>query len=308
MYLKFEEVYNQYLIYIENRLKKQTVEDIKEKFQSKILPYFKNKNFYDIKEIDYMKWQNEIEKSNYSNNYKRNLHYVFSGFVNYCVLYHNLQNNFVKKVGMFKMENKKTKFDFYTLKEFKKFIKCVDNNVYKQFFNLMYFTGTRPGEAMALKFSDISKYQISITKTISEHSINGSRLIDTPKNITSFRDITIDKKMYNQLIRLLKFYQNQNNDCKYDYFVFGGLKPLAPTSINRIKKRASEKANLRQITIHQFRHSHATLLYKYNIPLKAIKDRLGHSNINTTTSVYVHLDNKQKKKVQQKLSLIRLFF
>ena len=308
MILKFEDAYYQYLIYIENRLKKQTVEDIKEKFQSKILPYFKNKNIYDIKEIDYMKWQNEIEKSNYSNNYKRNLHYVFSGFVNYCVLYHNLQNNFVKKVGMFKMENKKTKFDFYTLKEFKKFIKCVDNNVYKQFFNLMYFTGTRPGEAMALKFSDISKYQISITKTISEHCINGSRLIDAPKNITSFRDITIDKKMYNQLIKLLKFYQIQNNDCKYDYFVFGGLKPLAPTSINRIKKKASEKSNLRQITIHQFRHSHATLLYKYNIPLKAIKDRLGHSNINTTTSVYVHLDNKQKKKVQQKLSLIRLFF
>lgn len=251
-----------------------------------------------------MRWQNIIEKQNYSNNYKENLHYIFSGFINYCMLYHNLKSNFVKKVGMFKLKNEKSKFDFYTLKEFKKFIKQVDNNVYKQFFNLMYFTGTRPGEAMALKFSDLSKYQISINKSISEHSINGKRTIDTPKNISSVREITIDKKLYKDLINLKNIYEN----TKKDYFIFGGSKPLAPTSINRVKKKASEKANLRQITIHQFRHSHATLLYKHNIPLKAIKDRLGHSNINTTTSIYVHLDNKQKKKVQRKLSLIRLFF
>lgn len=304
MNLKFEEAYNQYLIYIENRQKIQSIKDLKEKFQNKILPYFKDYNIHEIKEIDYMRWQNIIEKQNYSNNYKENLHYIFSGFINYCMLYHNLKSNFVKKVGMFKLKNEKSKFDFYTLKEFKKFIKQVDNNVYKQFFNLMYFTGTRPGEAMALKFSDLSKYQISINKSISEHSINGKRTIDTPKNISSVREITIDKKLYKDLINLKNIYEN----TKKDYFIFGGSKPLAPTSINRVKKKASEKANLRQITIHQFRHSHATLLYKHNIPLKAIKDRLGHSNINTTTSIYVHLDNKQKKKVQRKLSLIRLFF
>ena len=304
MNLKFEEAYNQYLIYIENRQKIQSIKDLKEKFQNKILPYFKDYNIHEIKEIDYMRWQNIIEKQNYSNNYKENLHYIFSGFINYCMLYHNLKSNFVKKVGMFKLKNEKSKFDFYTLKEFKKFIKQVDNNVYKQFFNLMYFTGTRPGEAMALKFSDLSKYQISINKSISEHSINGKRTIDTPKNISSVREITIDKKLYKDLINLKNIYEN----TKEDYFIFGGSKPIAPTSINRVKKKASEKANLRQITIHQFRHSHATLLYKHNIPLKAIKDRLGHSNINTTTSIYVHLDNKQKKKVQRKLSLIRLFF
>lgn len=304
MNLKFEEAYNQYLIYIENRQKIQSIKDLKEKFQNKILPYFKDYNIHEIKEIDYMRWQNIIEKQNYSNNYKENLHYIFSGFINYCMLYHNLKSNFVKKVGMFKLKNEKSKFDFYTLKEFKKFIKQVDNNVYKQFFNLMYFTGTRPGEAMALKFSDLSKYQISINKSISEHSINGKRTIDTPKNISSVREITIDKKLYKDLINLKNIYEN----TKEDYFIFGGSKPIAPTSINRVKKKASKKANLRQITIHQFRHSHATLLYKHNIPLKAIKDRLGHSNINTTTSIYVHLDNKQKKKVQRKLSLIRLFF
>ena len=80
------------------------------------------------------------------------------------------------------------------MKEFKKFIKCVDNNVYKQFFYLMYFTGTRPGEAMALKFSDLYFNEISINKEISEHCINGSGVIDSTKSISSYRTVFIDKK------------------------------------------------------------------------------------------------------------------
>ena len=48
------------------------------------------------------------------------------------------------------------------VKHSEKFIKYVDNNIYKQFFNLMFFTGTRPGEAMALKFSDLHNNYISI--------------------------------------------------------------------------------------------------------------------------------------------------
>ena len=43
----------------------------------------------------------------------------------------------------------------------------------------MFFTGTRPGEAMALKFSDIKDDYVFISKTMSEH---GKREIDTPKN------------------------------------------------------------------------------------------------------------------------------
>lgn len=308
MNLNFLEAYNQYLVYIENRLKIQSKEDLKVKFENKIIPFFKDYNIYDIKELDFINWKNEIEKNNYSNNYKEHLFYCISGFLNYCVMYHNLEYNVAKKVGNFKMKNEKVKHDFYTLKEFKKFIKYVDNNIYKQFFIFMFFTGTRPGEAMALKFSDLNNRIISINKTISEHSINGKRIIDTPKNMSSVREIFIDKKLNKELLKLKKIYEKEYDIKNHDYFIFGGLKPLAPTSINRHKKKACEKANLRQITIHQFRHSHASLLYSKKIDIQSIKERLGHSSINTTMSVYVHLDNKQKKKVQRTLSFSRLLF
>jgi len=305
MYLKFSNAYNQYLIYIENRLKKQSKRDLKEKFENKILPYFKDYNIYDITEFDYMLWQNNIENFNYSNNYKENLHYLMSGFFNYCITYHGLQKNIAKIVGNFKMKNIKIKRDYYTFKEYKQFIKCVDNIIYKTFFDFMYFTGTRPGEAMALKFSDLDNNRIiSINKTISEHTINGIREIDTPKSFDSVRDIKLDKKLYNDLLKLKEIYKSNDNNL----YIFGGLKPLAPTTINRYKKKACEKANIRPIELRAFRRSHASLLNHLNVPVQMIKERLGHSNINITMKYYVQTYQEKEKRVIKTLNLLRLLF
>ncbi len=48
-----------------------------------------------------------------------------------------------------------------------------------------------------------------------------------------------------------------------DYYIFGGIKPLAPTTIDRYKLKACNKANLKPITQYEFRHSYTTrMIYK----------------------------------------------
>jgi len=84
-------------------------------------------------------------------------------------------------------------------------------------------------------------------------------------------------------------------------------KPLAPTTCNRYKEKASKKAKIKQITMHEFRHSHATLLYDKNISVKAIKERLGHSDTNTTMNIYIHLYENKEKRVIRTLNFLRLF-
>ena len=307
MELKFENAYIQYLDYIEYRQKNQSKKTLKERFNNRILPYFKDYDIYTISELDYLGWQHEIEEYNFSNNYKLGLHYLISGFFEYCVSFLGMKENIAKKVGPFKLNNQKVNHDFYTYSEFKKFIKFVDNEIYKQFFNLMFFTGTRPGEAMALRFSDLSYKKIQINHSISEHSFNGKRVIDTPKTRDSLRSVSIDKKLYNDLLQLKDYYIQKYKNTHYDYFIFGGIKPLAPTTINTYKKNACKLANIRAIKLHEFRHSHASLLYDKKIPMQAIKERLGHSNINTTMGVYVHLTKRQEKRVTRTLGFLRLF-
>ena len=304
--MKFEDAYREYLKYVSVKQKITSRGTLEQRFESKILPFFKDYNIYDIKEIDYLNWQSYIISFNLSNDFVKGLHYLMCGFYDYCIIFLDLKINIPRKVGQFKLKNIKTKHDFYTLSEFKKFIKCFDNNIYKQFFNLMFFTGTRPGEAMALRFSDLDYCSISINKTISEHSYNGSRVICDPKSLSSYRNITIDKSLYKSLLELKVFYINFYNDSDFDYYIFGGKNPLAPTTINRYKNKACVLANIRPIKLHEFRHSHASLLQSFNFPLQFIKERLGHSDIRITSDVYVHLTDKHKKRITRILNLLRL--
>lgn len=92
--------------------------------------------------------------------------------------------------------------------------------------------------------------------------------------------------------------------CCDDYFIFGGIKPLAPTTIDRVKKRACEKAHLRIITQHQFRHSHATLLLSKGILINEVSRRLGHSKVSTTFDVYTHTNLFQEKRVLRTLNFL----
>ena len=188
--MSFTEAYNNWKIYGSKHHKKQSFDTMLYKFNFRILPFFKDFNLDNIKTEDILAWQDYILTFNYSNNYNSSLYYILSSFFGYCSVFYNFDKNIISKVGNFKKKYEQKKSDFYNIQEFKLFIKNVDNNIYKQFFNLMFFTGTRPGEAMALRFSDLQNDYISITKTISEH---GQREIDTPKSISSVRKIRIDR-------------------------------------------------------------------------------------------------------------------
>lgn len=304
MYVSFEEAYFKYLEYIKLKQKKQSIKDLEEKFNYKIIPFFKEYKLCEIDENIYMKFQKSLLNENYKYNTLRNYHFLCSSFFNYCCNFLNLNRNVAKVVGNFKnIKNEIPKNDYYTIKEFKKFIKCVDEYVYKSFFELMFFTGTRPGEAMALTFYDLLDKKININKTISEH---GNREIGSTKTLSSNRIIGIDNKTYKNLLKLKKYYIKQYSNYNDNFYIFGGIKPLSPTTINRYKKAAADKAKIKCIRLHDFRHSHATmLLNKKNINIKVISQRLGHSDIRTTLNTYIHVDSEQEKRVISTLNSIR---
>lgn len=297
--MSFVEIYINFKTYVRNRHKKQGFYNIIHDFECRILPYFKSFDIYEISKSDLIKWQDTILTFNFTNSYNKRLYYVFNLYLDYCCKYFNLQSNLLREIGPFpkKIENKKT--DYYTLKEFELFIKNIDNNIYKQYFNLMFFTGTRPGEAMALKFSDLEGNYLTINKSIQR---KGNRELDTPKNEYSIRKILISNILKKELLKLKKFYIKSYGDISYDYFIFGGINPLAPTSIDRIKKNACEKANLKCITQHQFRHSYATNLINKGIPINTVSKLLGHSNIEVTAKVYIHNNLEHEKRVLRILS------
>jgi len=297
----FLDVYNDYLLYAKKKQKNQSFTTMKYKFDLHILPFFKEMYLEDITSKTIIEWEDHILTKNFSNNQNKSLYYALSGFFEYCHIFLGFDKTIISNVGSFQKKYEEDKHDFYNVKEFKKFIKCVDEEVYKQFFNLMFYTGVRPGEALALKFKDLKNGYINISKTMNSH---GKRDLGTPKTNSSNRMIAIDKVLERDLLNLKKIYSSQYT-FHDDLFIFGGIKPLSPSTINRRKLKACEKANIRPITLHQFRHSHATFLLQNDIMINEVSKRLGHSKTSTTLDVYSHTDLAQEKRVLDTLNSIR---
>lgn len=285
----FEEIYEEYKIYAEKRHKKQGFVTIHQDFNNHVLPYFKGYDIKEITKIDIMNWQNRIMDKHFSNKYNAKVYYVFNSFMKYCLLMNYITINYLECIGPFQKKIENKSHVVYTIWQFRKFRRYLDNYIIKQYFNFMYFYGTRPSETMALRFCDLEKKYIHIN-----HSIHrkGDRELDTPKNQSSIRTFKISLLMLFRIWQLKKMYVKKYGDCNYDYFIFGGVKPLAPTTIDRHKKNAYEKANLKNITQHEFRHSYATRMIHKNKPIDCVSRSMGHSRVSTTMDVYVHQEKK----------------
>ena len=59
-----------------------------------------------------------------------------------------------------------------------------------------------------------------------------------------------------------------------------------------------------QYNFHAWRHTHATLLIEAGTPVKAVSERLGHSNTRTTLETYVHVTENMKNDAVTKFETI----
>ena len=161
-------------------------------------------------------------------------------------------------------------------------------------FTFLYYTGLRIGEASALNWTDINfdNKKLRINKSLSTKIANKKFLITSPKTENSNRIIDLD----NKLIELLKEYYNKESKIygfKKDMFVFGNINPLSQTTLRRYLNKYIEIANIKKITIHGFRHSHASLLIHLGLDFEDVAERLGDT-VEMVQSTYYHMFPEKK--------------
>ena len=304
--MQYKDAINEYFNYLDLTLKPTTTLNLARIFKKHITPYFENLDVSKIDNMTYLGWTNQIKKKNYSNRYNENIYFALKKFFDYLEKMYDIKN-VPKKYGKFintKVEIKK--INFWSLSEFKQFINVVKDPILHCFFNLLFFTGLRKGEALALRFNDLIDNKLRINKSITKDCFNGKRLELTPKTKNSNREILIDLILKNEILKLKEYYSTRFENFNDNFYIFGGSSSLAPTTIERKKNIYCKIAGVKQIRIHDFRHSHATLLYSNKVNIKYIQQRLGHSDISTTLNTYVHLENEYEKKVIRTLFLQKL--
>lgn len=259
-----------------------------------IIPNVDNKNLFDVDELDCRKFRDFVEGLHYSTEYKNYIIRTYKSLFNHAQKYFKLKYSPASVVASFKttfgerMKKKEKEMRVWDLDDFNKFIQFVDKDKYKAFFITLFQTGMRLGEIQALTWHDFSDGCLNVNKSLTTKTKNEKYEIKEPKTVSSIRTISLGKCL-NEFLIEFKECQSKLPGFDSNWFIFGGLEPLPATSINRIKDKAIKKAGVQRISIHEFRHSHASNLICSGMSIVAVSRRLGHSNIDMTLRTYTHL-------------------
>ena len=315
----FYELLDSYIQYTYNNSFYSTYIKKKNIINNIIKPNFKNKLINCIEPLDCENFRNKLNSLSYSTSYKNNILCIFKNIFSYATYFYHLNSDPSSRLKSFtkthieKMEDRYKENNVWSYDEFNRFIEYVDRLSYKTLFIILFYTGVRLGEALALNWNDIDldNRVIHINKSLTRKTDKGNYEIKETKTASSIRDIKITKGLTDYLINYKSFEQNVSG-FNYDWFVMGRCEPLPQTTIDRVKDNAIKKANVKRIRIHDFRHSHATILISEGCNIVAVSKRLGHSDIEMTLKVYTHLLPRNEDEIIDKLekssqNLLKIF-
>ena len=292
-----QELFDEYIKVKKMDIKELSIVKIKNDFSLYILPTFKECFIDRITVKMIQDWKLYMTNKNLALNTKNNAFVNFKALLKYAINVDYIYKNPFDKINAFKDKSTiKREMDFYTLKDFKKFInksrelaeekekleKDLSEWSYYVFFNIAFYTGARKGEIHALKWSDINGEYLSIKRSITQ-KLGG--LETTPKTPSSTRKI----QMPGTLIAVLKEHKQRYkslHNFSDDLRICNNIKN---TTIMRRNELYSKSVGLKTIRIHDYRHSHASVMAYKNINIQEISRRLGHSNIEETWNTYCHL-------------------
>lgn len=302
--MTFESLYALYIEDLEPRIKKSTAESVKRYFRLYILPYFSHLHIIDIKPVDIRKWQSQHLAKSISQwsgeplapRTIRGIEERLSAIFNFAVKYYGLPSNPMQFAGHIAPLPRR-QVSIWTPEQFKAFLDVVDEPQYHCLFSVLYYTGVRIGEALALTPADIDRDVriIRINKNLVQ--VKGETYIDTPKTPRSIRAITVPKFLIDEIDGFI----SKRYDLGRDDRIFTIQKAVTRHTFHKF----TDKADLPHIRIHDLRHSHASLLIDLGFSPVLIAERLGHENVKTTLNTYSHLFPNKQQEVADRLDALR---
>ena len=258
-----------------------------------ILPRFKDLPVNEITPAMVRAWQNElIASGEYADSFLHRVHVTLSAVLAFAVKYYHLPQNAARLAGSMGKQ-KSRPIAFWTLAQFRQFQEAIEGNEpYSTLFTLLFYTGLRIGEALALTPGDIDGGTLSVSKTYKK--LNRQDVIQPPKTEKGRRVVTLPPFLVDILRQYIgSLYGIKNNQRLFEC--------VSLSAVGNNLRRYAAAAGLPRIRVHDLRHSHASLLIEQGFSPIAIRDRLGHEDIQTTLNTYGHLYPNKQEEIAAKL-------
>ena len=296
--MNFKSFVEHYSEDMQTRLKENTWETKKHIIDKKLIPYFGKLKMCNITAQQIITWQNELinykddNGKPYSPVYLKTIHNQLSAIFNHAVRYYNLKENPCQKAGsMGKKKNREMLF--WTKEEYLKFADAMmDKPMSYYAFEMLYWTGIREGELLALTSADFDFEKRTVTINKSFQHLNGRDIITSPKTEKSNRTIQLPKFLCDEMQDYIGMLYGAEKDTR--------LFPISKTALYRAMKTGCEKAEVKKIRIHDLRHSHVSLLIDLGFSAVEIADRMGHESVDMTYH-YAHMFPSRQDEMASKL-------
>ncbi|UOQ95146.1 site-specific integrase [Halobacillus shinanisalinarum] len=303
--------------YANKTLALRTRQNYEEKLKNYIIPYFGHKRISDIKPIHVVNFMDETSKPGAAKYAKKGLsdssmyeidktlRVIFNKAVEWQVIkvspMKDLSRPKIRKKEMNYLEPEEVGKLFYALES--------EPPAWRMYFLTATVGGLRRGEVIALQWSDIDFENGEI---IVKYSIptfeKGEPHIKSTKTDERSRHVTMPQWYMNELNQFKRKWLKERTQLSdiweednYQFIFHSGTgRPYWPQTATGRWIKIKKKYYIKNIRLHDLRHTMVTLLMEEGESLKAIQERAGHSSSRITSDIYGHLTKKAKRSTADK--------
>lgn len=304
--MRFKELVEIYLReYAKNELKEVTSYNYRRDLEIHMLPVFGNKKIKDITTPVLTAFFTGMDKSSETT---RKLKTVMSSVFTYGVNQGYIKSNPCYGALYKKDPSKAKKVKYLDKGQCQKLMSATSEySTFNTIIQFLLFTGLRIGECLALRWSDISfaDNTISINHTLS--FADDKWFLSVPKTQTSFRTIKLSTYSKELLLRH-KREQDKLKETVGDAWVHPDIvftsaigNYYCRSFTNKQLKKILVDNDLPALSVHALRHSNASLMINNGFDVKAISEHLGHCNTAITSDIYTHIFKEYKAKMAESI-------
>jgi integrase len=162
---------------------------------------------------------------------------------------------------------------------------------------LCLFTGLRRGEVAGLSWGDFNEKErtLDINESLVSARVWDKRQVrsgiyrQTPKTSSSIRMVYCSDESIKAICKARRRFTELTGRLPgpEDPMIFGSRgQSFDPSSLTQKFKRFCKAKGLRQIRVHDLRHTSAVIALEAGIPLEAVSEGLGHSGVDITKRIY----------------------
>jgi integrase len=253
-------------------------------------------------------------KSNLSRSYIKKIYLLLNAFFEGAVKNDLIIKNPMQGINLPRSEKEQKQIEILKLEEQKAYIHATEQTSYRPLLLTALFTGMRMGELLALTWDkiDFKNMQIKVDTSIKETRIheNGetkwATIKQPPKTKHGIRTVPMSKI----LAKILQEYKTKQAELSLKYgrsefnkqgYVFcseiGSL--LNARNVQRAHYQTCVRAGIQKVGFHALRHTFATRMIENGVDVKTVQAWIGHSTIQMTYNIYVHVQEQSKKAAAQ---------